>query len=215
MNDYDYDCVCVWCRESAGAATVTAHMSNTHSWPYFTKAIFESGAFNGWSYKPLDAAIANGNAFARHLNCTDGGGGGGREGGGGARVAAAAASAVNVSCLVHANASLLAGFGDDGMGVADNDCVNATEAWCDYALPYSDAIDQSLWGPVIDGVEFLYSPPVALSKGQVARYYAMPAAAGPAACNPWRRAACQPRVAKVLQRRPWSDVVQATVVQPK
>ena len=100
--------VVLW-GESAGAATVTAHLSNKRSWPYFTKAIMESGAFNGWSYKPWDTAVANSKTFAKHINCTH-----------------PTSGAVDVGCLVATNASVLANYGDDGMGNADNECVNGT-----------------------------------------------------------------------------------------
>ena len=42
-----------------------------------------------------------------------------------------------------------------------------SQPWCDFHLPYSDAIDQSLWSPVVDSVEFLEPPPVNLANGRV------------------------------------------------
>ena len=44
--------------ESAGATSVSTQLVMKKSFPYFNKAIIESGAFNRWTYKTLDTAIA-------------------------------------------------------------------------------------------------------------------------------------------------------------
>ena len=53
----DPDNIVLW-GESAGAAGVTAHLAMERSWPHFHKAVIESGAFNGWSYKTHADAVA-------------------------------------------------------------------------------------------------------------------------------------------------------------
>ena len=45
--------------ESAGAGSVSNHLSSALSWPYFDQAIAESGAFQLWNSKPLAHAEAN------------------------------------------------------------------------------------------------------------------------------------------------------------
>ena len=143
--------------ESAGAAAVTAHLVMPKSWPYFDKAIIESGAFNGWSYKIRADATANAKALASNLNCTYyNGSRSGRSSSGGAdllrgvdtRAVVAAEPNINVSCLLAVSI--------DELSVMDDDAERAGSP--KYALPFADRIDKSLWAPVIDGVEMVGTP---------------------------------------------------------
>ena len=163
--------------ESAGAAAVTAHLSMKKSWPYFDKAIIESGAFNGWSYKVYNDAIANGVALAKHLNCTyntnetelraaDNGEPAAAESvavslGLSAPSFAAPAlpnTVVNVTCMLNVNIDLLVEY-DDDTEVADGP---------KNYLPFADRVDKSLWAPVIDAVELFDTPSNLLKANKVA-----------------------------------------------
>lgn len=139
----DPDNVVLW-GESAGAAAVTAHLVMPKSWPYFDKAIMESAAFNGWSYKAFHDATANARALAKHLNCTK---------------RTNKTVSVNVSCMLEVSIEKLIMYDDDGAGQADGSL----------GMPFGDRIDRSLWAPAVDGVE-LSGPPTALLKaGKVAK----------------------------------------------
>jgi len=92
--------VVLW-GESAGAAAVTAHLSMPKSFPYFSKAIMESGAFNPWSYRTYSDATENSVAFAKWTGCHNDSSG-----------------PIDIECLLNTNASTLVYHEDDGGGSA-------------------------------------------------------------------------------------------------
>ena len=101
----DPDKIVLW-GESAGAAAVTAHLAMEKSWPYFSRAVMESGAFQTWSYRTWRDSNANALSFATHVNCTT------------VDDATGAVSA-DVDCLLKLTPAELVNFGDDGNGVAN------------------------------------------------------------------------------------------------
>ena len=143
--------------ESAGAAAVTAHLVMSKSWPFFDKAIIESGAFNGWSYKTYADATANGKALASHLGCTYNSSTPSLWGGGGEH-ANQNETKINVSCLLSVDIQTLV--------LMDDDAERAGSP--KYAMPFADRIDKSLWAPVIDGVELVGIPAELLKQGRLA-----------------------------------------------
>ena len=143
----DKDNVVLW-GESAGASIVSTHMVAEKSWPYFHKAVLESGAFNSWTYKPMETARADAYAFANHAGCRD-------------AHNTTLVGAPLVKCLRKLNASAaLANLWDDGWGAAGKEKSDL--------LPYSDTMDKCAWAPTVDGVELLDSPRKRLSGGHVA-----------------------------------------------
>lgn len=96
----DPDNVVLW-GESAGAAAVTAHLSMPGSFPLYHKAILESGAFNGWSYRTLDDARANAQILSKNLGCLE-----------------ADNVTVNITCLENVDAETMISLDDDGAGSA-------------------------------------------------------------------------------------------------
>ena len=60
--------------ESAGASSVTLHLVQKESFPYFDRAIIESGAFNPWVHKPFSHAQDTFNAVVKALGCGIGSG---------------------------------------------------------------------------------------------------------------------------------------------
>ena len=87
--------------ESAGAAAVTAQLSAAGSFPLYHKAILESGAFNGWSYKTLEDAEANALSLCLHLGCL-----------------LQDNVTVNITCLEHVDSDTMISLDDDGAGMA-------------------------------------------------------------------------------------------------
>jgi len=55
--------------ESAGASTVTVHLTTPPSFPLFHRAIMESGAFNMWSAKPWAHATRQYGNLTQRLGC--------------------------------------------------------------------------------------------------------------------------------------------------
>lgn len=55
--------------ESAGASTVTLHLTTPDSFPLFQRAIIESGAFNMWAAKPWDHAVQQYGNLTKRLGC--------------------------------------------------------------------------------------------------------------------------------------------------
>jgi len=147
--------VVLW-GESAGAAAVTAHLSMPKSFPYFSKAIMESGAFNPWSYRTYSDATENSAAFAKWTGCHNDSSG-----------------PIDIECLLNTNASTLVYHEDDGGGSAH--CTthrfqNGSEIIrFNETMPHMDTIDKSLWAPVIDGVELSGIPSELMKQGKSAQ----------------------------------------------
>eukprot|EP00040_Diaphanoeca_grandis_P000330 m.15121 g.15121 ORF g.15121 m.15121 type:complete len:842 (-) comp10451_c0_seq1:102-2627(-) len=144
----DPDNVVLW-GESAGAAAVTAQLSMPGSWPYFNKAILESGAFNGWSFRTFADINANSMQVVKSLNCStlipsDNG--------------THHIESVNVSCLVNTPVDMIAAYDDDASGLADGV----------FGMPFGDRIDRSSWAPAIDGVVLSGAPEDLLQSDKVA-----------------------------------------------
>lgn len=155
--------------ESAGAAAVTAHLVMPKSWPYFDKAIIESGAFNGWSYKTRSDATANAKVLASNLNCTyydNSNSSSSRS----SRRSNAHLLGVEESAVgaveTHINVSCLLAVSIEKLSVMDDDAERAGSP--KYAMPFADRIDKSLWAPVIDGVEMVGIPAELLRLGKQA-----------------------------------------------
>ena len=150
--------------ESAGAAAVTAHLSMEKSWPYFDKAIIESGAFNGWSYKTYSDAVANGVALAKHLNCT-------YKMNSTASVSDITSVSVPASfslpaATVTVNVTCMLGVSIDTLVYMDDDTEGADGP--EHFLPFADRVDKSLWSPAIDNVELFDTPTNLLKANKVA-----------------------------------------------
>ena len=78
------------------------------SFPYYNKAIMESGAFQTWSYKTWRDSNWNSVQFARHVNCTNANG----------NTTPAADIKVDIDCLLKTDVMTLVEYGDDGNGLA-------------------------------------------------------------------------------------------------
>eukprot|EP00039_Didymoeca_costata_P009393 m.124252 g.124252 ORF g.124252 m.124252 type:complete len:443 (+) comp14469_c0_seq6:893-2221(+) len=131
--------------ESAGGCAVTAHLCQPRSWPYFSKAIMESCAFNTWTYKTFHDASANALSLASHLNCTT--------------KNSNNTIQADVNCLLNTSIDTLIDYDDDGAGYADGPL----------GMPYMDTIDKALWAPVIDNVEMTCAPPECAKQGKVSK----------------------------------------------
>ena len=80
---------------------------------------------------------ANGENFAKHVNCT----GFGALGGG-----------VDIDCLLKVDAHTLLMYGDDGNGLVNiRRDYRTGQIQSNFTLPYMDSIDKSLWAPTVDG----------------------------------------------------------------
>eukprot|EP00038_Savillea_parva_P006981 m.167111 g.167111 ORF g.167111 m.167111 type:complete len:852 (-) comp12780_c0_seq1:171-2726(-) len=143
--------VVLW-GESAGAAAVTAHLSMEGSFPYFHKAILESGAFNGWSYRTASDAEANAFVLAKNLGCLN----------------QPENVTVNVTCLETVDADTMISMDDDGAGEASVMYNQEGQVVANYSMPFMDTIDKSLWSPVIDGVVLKGTPVSLLREGRTA-----------------------------------------------
>eukprot|EP00037_Helgoeca_nana_P029744 m.359377 g.359377 ORF g.359377 m.359377 type:complete len:948 (+) comp28043_c1_seq4:744-3587(+) len=139
--------VVLW-GESAGAAAVTAHLSMPGSFHLYHKAVLESGAFNGWSYRTLDDAQANALTLVANLGC----------------MAMPDNVTVNITCLETVDANRVITLDDDGAGEASVARNKEGDIVRNYSMPFMDTIDKSLWSPVIDGV-VLFDTPVSLLRG--------------------------------------------------
>lgn len=56
--------------ESAGAGSVSHHLTMPASWPYFTAAAMESGPFAPWISRPYNISASQFPKFASNLNCS-------------------------------------------------------------------------------------------------------------------------------------------------
>lgn len=56
--------------ESAGAGSVSVHLTAPLSWPYFSKAILESGAFSLWTVQDLLSAEHTFALMLERLHCS-------------------------------------------------------------------------------------------------------------------------------------------------
>jgi para-nitrobenzyl esterase len=56
--------------ESAGGGSTSAHLTNPKSWPYYSRAIIESGAWADWTGQPYDIAKQRLPQLASNLGCS-------------------------------------------------------------------------------------------------------------------------------------------------
>jgi len=57
--------------ESAGAGSLTVHLTASRSWPSFDRAILESGAFAAWTVIPMSKAQSSFDKLQQDLGCAD------------------------------------------------------------------------------------------------------------------------------------------------
>jgi hypothetical protein len=111
--------VVLW-GESAGAAAVTAHLSMPGSFHLYHKAVLESGAFNGWSYRTLDDAQANALTLVANLGC----------------MAMPDNVTVNITCLETVDANRVITLDDDGAGEASVARNKEGDIVRNYSMPF-------------------------------------------------------------------------------
>eukprot|EP01059_Diplonema_ambulator_P015468 TRINITY_DN2660_c0_g2_i1.p1 TRINITY_DN2660_c0_g2~~TRINITY_DN2660_c0_g2_i1.p1 ORF type:complete len:659 (+),score=188.29 TRINITY_DN2660_c0_g2_i1:43-1977(+) len=135
--------------ESAGATSVSTHLVMPGSQPFISKAIIESGAFNRWTYKTWDTAVANSRQVLKNIfeytNDT--------------RLCPGYTESSDIlKCLLSVPAQNIVYPAGGGFGMAQSP---------PYVLPYGDLIDKCAWAPVIDGVELTDTPINLLKQGKV------------------------------------------------
>ena len=134
--------------ESAGASTVTLHLSTPASFGLFERAAIESGAFNMWSAKPMSHAELQYGNFTMRLGCNH------------------TNAANTMSCLLAKNTSEILSAADTYYGsnsYLPNWLVNGSVIW-----HYGDTTVETQWGPVIDGVELTDLPRRLMEAGKTA-----------------------------------------------
>eukprot|EP00755_Sulcionema_specki_P021083 Sspe_Gene.12973::Locus_4441_Transcript_2_3_Confidence_0.333_Length_2096::g.12973::m.12973/K01049/ACHE; acetylcholinesterase len=137
--------------ESAGGTAVSVHLVLPKSRGVFDKAIIESAAFNRWTYKTYDTAVANAKQVVQNLWAAAKGN---------TTLCPGITGDDAVQCLLRASARDIVYYSDDAFGHASSS---------PYMLPYGDTIDKCGWAPVIDGVEMTRSPVAMLEAGEVAK----------------------------------------------
>ncbi|RYG51932.1 hypothetical protein EON67_02350, partial [archaeon] len=56
--------------ESAGGGSTSSHLVSPRSWPYFQRAIIESGAWAPWTAQPYNISATRLPQLAKNLNCS-------------------------------------------------------------------------------------------------------------------------------------------------
>jgi para-nitrobenzyl esterase len=104
--------------QSAGAASVSAHLINPKSWGLFSGGIIESGSFSPWTAQPYNISQTRFNQFAKNVGCAGAGSGSGSD-------VLACLRTVNVSQVLKGDHDLTSAFLEwspaiDGVEILDD-----------------------------------------------------------------------------------------------